>query len=150
VAERVWSEKDLVRRPNRRLAVLRHAEEVSGNVAATCRYYGISRTVFYRWKRRYEDGGIDGLKDRSSAPLHCPTITHPQVVEKIIHLRQRYHFGPLKIEMYLRRYHDQEIGHSTIYCILKRLDMSRLPIINAGRATRNSAPATSSSSMSSS
>lgn len=73
MAERVWSEKDLVRRANRRLAVLQHAQEVSGSVAATCRYYGISRTVFYRWKRRWEDEGLDGLKDRSSAPLHCPT-----------------------------------------------------------------------------
>ena len=88
MADRVWSEKDLIRRANRRLAVLEHAEEVSGNVAATCRYYGISRNVFYRWKRRYEDEGLDGLKDRSSAPLLCPTITHPDVVEKIIHLRQ--------------------------------------------------------------
>lgn len=127
MAERVWSEKELVRRANRRLAVLRHAEEISGSVAATCRYYGISRTVFYRWKHRYEDEGLDGLKDRSSAPLHCPTITHPEVVEKIIHLRQHYHFGPMKIEMYLRRYHDQEISVSTIYRILKRLGMSRLP-----------------------
>ncbi|WP_020499050.1 helix-turn-helix domain-containing protein [Sciscionella marina] len=76
---------------------------------------------------RYEDEGIDGLKDRSSAPLHCPTITHPQVVEKIVHLRQHYHFGPLKISMYLRRYHDQEISASTIYRILKRPGMSRLP-----------------------
>ena len=29
--------------------------------------------------------------------------------------------------MYLRRYHDLQIGHSTIYRILKRLGMSRLP-----------------------
>ncbi|WP_396135259.1 hypothetical protein [Amycolatopsis sp. A133] len=29
--------------------------------------------MFYRWKRRYEDDGLDGLKDRSSAPLHRPT-----------------------------------------------------------------------------
>ncbi|MFI5615686.1 helix-turn-helix domain-containing protein [Amycolatopsis sp. NPDC051903] len=96
-------------------------------MAATCRYFGISRTIFSRWKRRWEDEGVDGLKDRSSAPLHCPTITHPEVVEKIIHLRQRYHFGPLKIEMYLRRYHDVEIAASTIYRILKRLGMNRLP-----------------------
>ncbi len=49
MAERVWSEKDLLRRANRRLAVLQHAEEVSGNVAATCRYYCcISPNVFYR------------------------------------------------------------------------------------------------------
>ena len=30
MAERVWSEKELVRRANRRLAVLQHAEEISG------------------------------------------------------------------------------------------------------------------------
>ncbi len=40
------------------------------------------------------------MKDRSSAPLHCPTITHPEVVEKIIQVRQYYCFGPLKIERY--------------------------------------------------
>ncbi|MEV6648099.1 helix-turn-helix domain-containing protein [Amycolatopsis sp. NPDC051371] len=57
MTERAWSEKDLVRRASRRLAVLHYAEEISGNVAATSRYYGISRTVFYRWKHRYEDEG---------------------------------------------------------------------------------------------
>lgn len=65
MSHRLWSEKDLVRRANRRLAVLRHAEEVSGSVAATCRYFGISRTVFYKWKRRFEDEGIEGLRDRA-------------------------------------------------------------------------------------
>ena len=45
MADRVWSEKDLIRRANRRLAVLKHVEEVSGSVSATCRYYGISRTA---------------------------------------------------------------------------------------------------------
>jgi hypothetical protein len=34
----VWSEQDLLRRAKRRQAVLQHAEEISGNVAATCRY----------------------------------------------------------------------------------------------------------------
>jgi len=31
-----------------RLAIVRHAEEVTHNIAKTCRYYGISRTAFYR------------------------------------------------------------------------------------------------------
>jgi transposase len=107
--------------------VVRHAEEVSGSVAASCRYYGISRTVFYRWKKRYENGGLDGLKDRSSAPMHCPNVTSPEVVAKIVHLRRHYHFGPLKIAMYLQRYHDVQITHSGVWRVLKRLDMNRLP-----------------------
>ena len=37
---------------------MRHAEEVSGNAALTCRYYGIIRQAFYQWRRRYETGGV--------------------------------------------------------------------------------------------
>ena len=48
------TERELERRAQRRLAVLRHVEEVSGNVAATCRYYGISRQCYYNWLRRCE------------------------------------------------------------------------------------------------
>lgn len=141
MADRVWSEKELIRRANRRLAVLQHAEEVSGNVAATCRYYGISRNVFYRWKRRYEDEGLEGLKDRSSAPLYCPTVTHPDVVEKIIHLSQHYHFGPMKIRMYLMRYHDVEISASGVWRILKRLGMNRLTCLAALQASHRTVEA---------
>jgi len=121
--------------------VLQHAEEVSGNVAATCRYYGISRNVFYRWKRRYEDEGLEGLKDRSSAPFYCPMVTEPEVVEKIIHLCQHYHFGPMKIMIYLK------ISTSGVFRILKRLNMNRLPAsrykrhTGGGSATKSSVPA---------
>lgn len=47
------------RQAHHRLAVLRHAEEVTGNVALTCPYYGISRTSFYKWLRRYQDKGVE-------------------------------------------------------------------------------------------
>ncbi len=127
MAERVWNERELERRANRRLSILRHAEEVSGSVAATCRYYGISRNCFYRWKRRYDAEGFEGLKDRSSQPHHSPNATQADVVGKIIHLRQNYHFGPMKIAMYLERYHGITMSPSGIWRILKRLDMNRLP-----------------------
>ena len=55
--------------------MLRHVEKVSGNVAATCRYYGISRQCYYGWLRRYEADGFDGLKDRSQRPHHSPRAT---------------------------------------------------------------------------
>ncbi len=43
------TERELERRARRRLAVLRHVEEVSGNVVASCRYCGISRQCYYGW-----------------------------------------------------------------------------------------------------
>jgi len=115
------------RQAQHRLAVLRHAEEVTGNVARTCRYYGISRPTFYKWLRRYQDEGLAGLRDRSSAPHHCPNATHADIVNKIVYLRQNYHFGPVKIQMYLKRYHDITITSSAIYNILVRLGLNRLP-----------------------
>lgn len=115
------------REVRRRLAVLRHVEEVTGNVAMTCRYFGISRPTYYTWLRRYETEGVDGLRDRSKRPRTSPNATRAEVVDKIIHLRKHYHFGPDKIVMYLRRYHDIEISKSGVWRILHRLDMGRLP-----------------------
>ena len=87
------TERELERRARRKLAVLRHVEEVSGNVAATCRYYGISRHCYYGWLRRFQADGVDGLKDRSSrrssfSPF--PDVAKPSVVSD---RRHRTPFG---------------------------------------------------------
>jgi transposase-like protein len=66
------SERELARSLARRLAIIRHAEEVSGNVARTCRYYGITRQSYYVWLRRYEELGVDGLRDRSTNRVKHP------------------------------------------------------------------------------
>ncbi|WP_369222384.1 hypothetical protein AB5J52_13580 [Streptomyces sp. R39] len=39
----------LDREARRRLAVIRHVEEISGNVAMSCRYFGISRQAYFTW-----------------------------------------------------------------------------------------------------
>ena len=46
------TEQQLARMAKRRLAILRHAEEITGTVSLTCRCYGISRQCFYTWRRR--------------------------------------------------------------------------------------------------
>ena len=48
------SAKEIKRLWNWRLGIICHAQEVSHNVVKTCRYYGISRSVFYKWLERYE------------------------------------------------------------------------------------------------
>ena len=53
------SQKD--REIQRRLRILQHAEE-TGHVGRTCRYFGIGRTSFYRWKTALEKHGKAGLK----------------------------------------------------------------------------------------
>jgi transposase InsO family protein len=121
------TEREQARNVARRLAMIRYCEEVSGNVARTCRYYGVSRPTYYKWLRRYQEHGIEGLRDTSSRPHSSPNATKAEVVGKIMYLRQHYHFGPHKIAMYLKRYHDIQVSPSGIWRILKRLEMSRLP-----------------------
>jgi hypothetical protein len=76
----------------RQLAIPRHAREVAGNVAMTCRYryYGISRLVFDTWPRRYKTSGAGRAPGRSKRPAHYPHETAPEVVAKIIYLRTTY------------------------------------------------------------
>ena len=47
-----------------RLKILRCSQEEPRQVARTCRHFGISRTVLYRWKRRFAELGEAGLADR--------------------------------------------------------------------------------------
>jgi transposase InsO family protein len=66
---------------------------------------------------------VTGPSGRWSAP----GATRVEVVGKIIYLRQHYHFGPAKIAMYLKRYHQVQISSSGVWRILKRLELNRLP-----------------------
>ena len=54
----------------RRLAVLEHAEK-TGNVAETCRVFGVSRTRYYQWKKLADAYGLDALvpKDRRTPQM---------------------------------------------------------------------------------
>jgi len=121
------SKKELDRLQSWRLGIIRHALEVTKNVAKTCRYYGISRTAFYHWYERYQQEGEPGLRDKSRRPHTSPRATKAEIVGKIVYLRENYHFGPLKIQMYLERYHDIDLSKSGIWRILKRLKINRLP-----------------------
>lgn len=111
----------------RRLAWFRHVDEVTHNVAKTCRYYGVSRNTYYVWYRRYRTLGMEGLRDRSRRPHSHPRMTPWEVVEKVLYLRRSYHFGPARIAMYLDRYHDLRLSRTGIWRFLRRAGMNRLP-----------------------
>jgi transposase InsO family protein len=89
------------------------------NVKKTCAHARVSRDMFYRWWRRYQESGWEGLKERSRAPnnLHkTPSTT----VEEVIRLRREKNWGPNKIAGYLRNKQNKvkPIGHNTIYRII--------------------------------
>jgi hypothetical protein len=67
-----------------RLRVIERAQ-VQGNVSAVCRELGISRTVFYRWRKRLERYGVDGVHPRRQrARAGRPAATAPEVERLVL------------------------------------------------------------------
>jgi len=67
-----------------RLRALQRADEL-GNVSAACREAEISRTLYYRWRKRFTDYGIDGLHPRRTAlrpgrPVQLDTTKERRIV----------------------------------------------------------------------
>jgi len=110
----------------RKLRILHYADKI-GHVAKTCRYFGIGRTSFYRWKKAYAEHGEAGLVNAPPIPKWHANRTPLKIEEKVLHLRRKYHLGPMRIVWYLERYHDIKISDATVSRILKRHGMNRLP-----------------------
>jgi len=51
----------------RKLRILEHAEKI-GDVSMTCRYFGIGRASFYRWRKAFSDECDTGLAAARSVP----------------------------------------------------------------------------------
>lgn len=68
-----------------RLRVLRDAERL-GNVTEACRRHGMSRTVFYRLRRRLEQYGPDGVHPKRQARGGRPPAVSVQTERRVIAL----------------------------------------------------------------
>ncbi len=66
--------------------------------------YGVSRKTVYKWIERYRQNGVDGLKDQSRAPKHCPHRLDEDLVERIVRAKKQHlDWGPKKVLDLLRR-----------------------------------------------
>ena len=71
-----------------------------------CSYYGISRKTGYKWLDRYQQGGIEALRNHSRAPHSHPHEIPPQVKESILAIKKRFpRWGAPKIRTRLKRIH---------------------------------------------
>ena len=110
----------------RKLRILEHADKI-GSVAVTCRYFGIGRSSFYRWRDAYHRNGVEGLVNARPIARNHPNRTPDEVIEKVLHLRRKYHLGPIRIVWYLERYHGIQVSDAGVYRILRRNGLNRLP-----------------------
>ena len=74
----------------RKLNVINYARQI-GNVKKACRYYGISRSIFYVWVKKYKLYGEKGLINSKPCPENPRLRTPKHIEEKVLYLRKKYH-----------------------------------------------------------
>jgi transposase InsO family protein/transposase-like protein len=63
------------------------------DVVAFCRAQGISRQSYYKWKKRFEREGLDGLRERTRRPNTVPNATPVEVEDAIVRARKELDDG---------------------------------------------------------
>jgi putative transposase len=87
-----------------RMRFVMAAEERDEAFAATCRRFGVSRRVGYKWLGRYREAGVEGLVDRSRAPLHHAQAVSEDIAEHCVAVRRAHPtWGPVKVRAWLER-----------------------------------------------
>jgi transposase len=61
-------------------------------VSELCRHYEVSRATGYKWISRYQEAGLDGLKDQSRAPHQRPNGLTEEMLDLILGIKasQKY------------------------------------------------------------
>ena len=125
---------------NARLTFVRRVELVQAancpwsNQSALARRFGVSRTTVRKWRQRFQDEGVAGLRDRSSRPHRSPTQLAPRWRRQIERLRRR-RWSSLRIARHLG------LPLPTVVVTQRRLGLNRLgrlepkpPVIRYERA----------------
>ena len=100
------------------------SEGLANGVSVTCRKYNISRTLYYRWLKRYKSKGIDGLEDvkKDFIPINKTDI---EIEDALLNLIKEYpHYGPRALN-YLFDELGYKISESAVYNIMKRNQLTK-------------------------
>lgn len=103
-----------------------------------CASYGISRKTGYKWLKRFELEGLEGLKDQSRAPQELPHTSSPEVVSLLIKLRKaRPTWGAAKLKARLEKDHPSLSfpARSTVHDILVRNGLVEARRVRRARPT---------------
>jgi len=105
------------------------ATKFQGNVRKTCRYHGIPRKTFYKWRKRFDVRNPRSLEDESRRPKYgkLPVI-HLEQVERIFKLRSRYPcYSKMKIAVLYKRLYGEKVSYWQIQKVIERFKLYRDP-----------------------
>jgi len=103
------------------------------NIRLLCRRFGVSPKTGYKWIQRYQQGGVEALRDQPRRPNHSPLTTPPHIEQLVIQQRERHPaWGGRKLHKRLANLYPHlmtELPHpSTITDILRRHGLLSSPL----------------------
>ncbi len=105
-----------------RYKAVREVLDDGARVSDVALRYGVARQTVHDWLRRYVEGGMGGLADRSSRPARCPHQMPVVIEAHVVELRRAHPgWGPRTIRTQLVREGCNPVpGRSSIYRALIR------------------------------
>jgi len=111
----------------RRLFIINFISKSNSSICQECEDFGVPRSTFYAWRKRYELEGKNGLERKKPIAHNHPRKIPHEVVDKILELRTTYQLGSIRITWYLELYHEINVSESSVTRILTKYGLNRLP-----------------------
>lgn len=92
------------------------------NGRLTCRHFGLTPSLFYKWLKRFKLMGAKGLEEQSRRPKHFRQSQIPlEYIDLICALRKENpEFSKYKLRVILKRDYDIELSSSTIGRVISK------------------------------
>lgn len=128
---RIKQTTSLSREAKLRLSWIDYYHAHGNNAALTCRHYGIARSCFHKWLKRFQRQGTSGLETVSTRPKRIRRSGVPlDVVDTVRKLRQgNPEYSKYKLAVILKRDYGYQLSASTIGRIITRYDLFFSPPI---------------------
>jgi len=114
--------------PTEKMEIIRLVEQSALPVKRTLAEFGLSRSTFYRWYRRYLDDGYDGLANRGGQRRRfwnrIPDRERQRVVDIALATPER---SPREVAFAVTDTEGWFISESSVYRILKAYDLITSP-----------------------
>jgi len=92
-----------------------------GSVVAAANELGIHPANINRWKKEFEEHGLEGLVAKSSRPHHQPKKTSQWIIDKIVGLKkERPEMGSAAMSDHLARFESVDLSSNTVAKIFKK------------------------------
>jgi len=101
--------KEVVESVGFRKEIIQLARQPGVNVRELCRRFKVSPKTVYKWMRRYQQEGEEGLENRPRRPHRSPRRTAVGMERQILAMHKKYHWSARKIGARL-----QALGNSTV------------------------------------